>query len=210
MVAVYLAAGKSSRMGENKLALPLGATTIGSSALQKALHSILDYIIVVTREGDFLNWIDSSLFQVPFKNGWTSITCKDSDKGQAHSLSCGLRAAMRMKPLGVMVLLADQPFLSERTINDLVLRYGKLRQEKESLPFIAASFQGLPKPPIVFSPTFVPQLLTLEGDEGARQLFRKPISFEGVLVDYENDWEFFDVDTKEVYEELRGLDTSHD
>lgn len=203
IIAVYLAAGKSSRMGVNKLALPLGEKTIGNRALEKAIESEIDYTIVVTRAEDTLQWIDSTLFQPPLRTRWKSVACRDADKGQAHSLQSGLRAAMDMKPKGIMILLADQPLLSSIIINDLVIRYRKMHLEINNLPFIGASCQGIQRPPIIFSPKVVPDLLKLEGDEGARQLIKKK-KLAGILVDYKNVWDFFDVDTKEEYELLKG------
>ncbi|MBT2728706.1 NTP transferase domain-containing protein [Bacillus sp. ISL-75] len=203
VIAVYLAAGKSRRMGVNKLALPWGQKTVGNSALEKAVNSKLDYTIVVTRDEDTLKWIDGTLFGSPLRERWKALRCRDADKGQAHSLQCGLLAAMEMEPKGIMILLADQPLLPVEIINDLVKRYLKIHQENKEVPFIAASFQGIPRPPIIFSPKVVPDLQKLEGDEGARQLIKKE-KLTGILVNYENGWDFFDVDTKEEYDRLKG------
>lgn len=210
IIAIYLAAGNSRRMGLNKLALQLGTMTIGNSGLQTALKSTLEHIIVVTREGDALEWIDEALFRSSDRNRWTAVTCQDAEKGQAHSLQCGLRAAMNRNPKGIMILLADQPLLPVSIINDLVLRYVMVYQDIGNIEFVAASFQGIPRPPIIFSPVAVPKLLKLKGDEGARQLFRMKTPLGGLLVDYENAWAFFDVDTKEEYERLRMGGTGRD
>ncbi|WHY67912.1 NTP transferase domain-containing protein [Neobacillus sp. SuZ13] len=207
VIAVCLAAGKSQRMGINKLALPWGKRSIGQSVLEKAVKSELSFTIVVTREADHLHWIERSLFQTPLQEKWKAVICQDSDLGQAHSLHTGLREAMEMEPKGIMILLADQPLLPVKIINDLVFRYMKGHHQNIDIPFLAASFQGIPRPPIIFSTKVVPDLLKLEGDEGARQLFRKS-QLTGKLVDYENSWDFFDVDTKEDYEILKGVGTS--
>lgn len=204
VIAVYLAAGRSQRMGIiNKLELPLGEKTIGNSVLEKAIKSELTYTIVVTRKGDQLKWIDGSLWQVPLLGKWEAVICQEADNGQAHSLHRGLKAAMEMKPRGIMVLLADQPLLPISMINDLIVRYLKEIEQNINISFLAASFRGIPRPPIIFSPKVVPDLLKLEGDEGARQLFKKA-QISGRIVDYENRWDFFDVDTKEDYEVLKG------
>lgn len=205
VISVYLAAGKSRRMGGNKLALPFGEKTIGNSALEKAVNSELDYTIVVARDEDPLDWIDRTLFETPLRERWKAVVCQDANKGQAHSMHCGLLAAMEMGPEGVMVLLADQPLLPVGMINDLVLRYQKVNQGEKDVTFLAASFQGIPRPPIIFSPKVVPDLLKLKGDEGARQLF-KEAKLTGILVDYKNGWDFFDVDTKDEYERLKGCE----
>ncbi|MEH7076706.1 NTP transferase domain-containing protein [Neobacillus drentensis] len=203
VIAIYLAAGLSRRMGMNKLELPWGEKTIGNSVLEKAVRSDLTYTIVVTRRSDRLGWIDGALFQPPLREKWKSVVCPEAEKGQAHSLHWGLHAAMEMGPKGIMVLLADQPLLPLRTINQLIFQYLECRRENINILFLAASFQGIPRPPIIFSPQAVPELLKLEGDEGARQLF-KQAKLNGKLVDYENGWDFYDVDTKEEYEILKG------
>ena len=46
VVGIYLAAGKSQRMGTpNKLALPVGKMSLGSLALETALKSSLDKVL---------------------------------------------------------------------------------------------------------------------------------------------------------------------
>ncbi|WP_144554272.1 NTP transferase domain-containing protein [Bacillus sp. X1(2014)] len=207
VIAVILAAGKSQRMGSNKLALPWGKKSIGHSIIEKAVKSNLRYTIVVTREADHLHWIDRPLFQTLLREKWKAVVCQDADLGQAHSLHRGLREAMKMEPKGIMILLADQPLLPIQIINDLVSRYTEGLRQNIDISFWAASFQGIPRPPIIFSPKVVPDLLKLEGDEGARQLFKKA-QLTGRFVDYENGWDFFDVDTKEEYEILKGVGMS--
>ena len=44
IAGVYLAAGSSSRMGSNKLQLPVGTKTLGSLAVQTALQTSLHRI----------------------------------------------------------------------------------------------------------------------------------------------------------------------
>jgi molybdenum cofactor cytidylyltransferase len=209
IIAVLLAAGKSKRMKENKLVLPLGGTTIGNMALQNAIKSELDHIIVVTREGDSLDWIDSALCQTHPRNRWTPITCLDAEKGQSHSVRCGLMAAEKLKPKGVMILLADQPFLSIRLINDLILIYGEHCKNGKTIPFLAACYQGVPRPPIIFSAETFPKLMQLKGDEGARNLLQNQ-KLAGVRVEYENAWDFLDIDTKDEYERITGGGTKYD
>lgn len=200
LVAIFLAAGKSSRMGENKLALPLGMATVGSSALKTALNSKLDHIIVVTRQDDPLQWLEGSFFQSPLQEKWSHCPCRDSDKGQAHSLKCGLQAAIAMKAKGMMVLLGDQPFLLEETINQLIFYSDQESLMKENPSYIATSYKGMPRPPILFFPDFVPSLLKLEGDEGARHLLRGSSFIKKLLIEMDNDKNFMDIDTKEDYE----------
>jgi len=63
IVAVYLAAGASKRMGRNKLLLPLGNGCLGSKALRKAVSSKVNHTIVVTKKGDILSGLTLFFFQ---------------------------------------------------------------------------------------------------------------------------------------------------
>ncbi|MDP4103739.1 MAG: NTP transferase domain-containing protein [Bacillota bacterium] len=200
---VYLAAGQSRRMGENKLALPLRKSTVGSMAFQAALLSKLEHIIVVTKENDCLSWMDPSFFQKPLNEKWSLARCQDVVLGQAHSLKCGLHAAQKRHPNGIMVLLADQPFLHVKLINDLIILGEQFQKKKDmnEITYVAASFQGVPRPPILFLQQAFPFLLELKGDEGARQLFQKSI-LKGKLLELSDERIFFDLDTKEDYESV--------
>lgn len=196
--AVFLAAGQSSRMGENKLALPLKNTTVGSLALRAALQSELEHTFVVTKQDDELEWVEPAFFQSPFQKKWTLSRCQNSHLGQAHSLICGLKAALEQNPSGILILLADQPFVQSKTINQLISIGEQIRENKRDTHYIAASKQGKPRPPILFFQHMVPYLLNLDGDEGARQLIRNA-SFKGLLVEIKEENAFFDIDTKEDY-----------
>lgn len=197
IIAIYLAAGKSSRMGGNKLSLPLSTCTIGSSALRTALSSSLEHVLVVSKIADSLDWIDPSLFCSPYSSQWSPVVCDDAEKGQAHSLQRGLHAAMSMNPKGIMVLLADQPFLSRSIIEQLITVYNHAHQGD----FVAASFEETPRPPVIFSPRVIPKLMKLQGDVGARKIFQE---LEGMFVEFREARDFYDIDTKEDYERVLG------
>ena len=197
IIAIYLAAGKSSRMGENKLSLPLSTCTIGSTALRTAISSSLEHVLVVSKKEDSLEWVDPSLFCSPYSSQWSHVVCDDAEKGQAHSLQRGLLSAMSVNPKGIMVLLADQPYLSKATIEKVVTTYISAHQQD----FVAACYEGIPRPPVIFSPHVIPKLMKLQGDVGARKIFKE---LEGMFVEFANTRDFYDIDTKEDYERVLG------
>lgn len=198
IVAIYLAAGRSSRMGTNKLSLPFRTFTIGNSSLRTALSSSLEHVFVVTKKEDSLDWIDPSLFCSPYSSRWSQVVCNDAKKGQAHSLKRGILAAMSENPKGIMILLADQPYLSSATINELVTTYINDSVQRD---FVAASYDGIPRPPVIFSPSVIPNLMKLQGDVGARRLLQE---LEGIYVQFPYAQDFYDIDTKEDYERVLG------
>lgn len=199
VVGIYLAAGSSRRMGENKLSLPFENTTVGCMGLRTAILSELSHIIVVVKEDDELDWIDGDLLTDAYKERWSYVRCPEAKQGQAHSLRCGLYSAK--KASGIMVLLADQPLLPLWVMNELLLQY-KARRKTECIPFLAASYQGVIRPPVIFSNNMLPSLLQLEGDIGARQLLQGQHQW---TIEYHEAESFLDIDTKAEYERVKGV-----
>jgi molybdenum cofactor cytidylyltransferase len=199
VVGIYLAAGRGSRMGCDKLALPLGGMALGSHALFAAIRSPLQKTIVVSREEtEVPSWIDPMFSMWPWNQRFQAAYCPSADKGQANSLRCGLKTALRTSPDAdaVMVLLSDQPFVTTSMIAQLLAHYSET-----DAPFVAARRAGddFPRPPIVIGRSLFPDLFEMKGDEGARRLLRDP-SISGRFIDFGDPALFYDVDTKEQYD----------
>lgn len=197
VVGIYLAAGSGTRMGGgvHKLALPIGERTLGSLALQAALQSRLDHVVVITRAEDEAEWIDPVLRAEPFCEKWTLVACADAARGQAHSLRCGVQAVQERGAAAGIVMLADQPFISSEMIDKLIDIFAQDR------PFyVASGHQGLIQPPLLFAAELFPELLRLQGDEGARKILRREQGFPGQTVEFADARAFFDVDTPGAYQ----------
>ncbi len=72
-----------------------------------------------------------------------------------QNLSPGLDAAM--------ILLCDQPRVTTRVMDALLLLQGS--------SIIASSYGGSLGPPAIFPVEFFPELIALEGDQGAKKIF---------------------------------------
>ncbi|RDY90278.1 NTP transferase domain-containing protein [Bacillus amyloliquefaciens] len=193
--AIYLAAGTSRRMGTDKRSLFLNGVSLGSMALKHALLSKLDHIFIITRKGDSLHWLSAFFFLYPMSNKWSQVECEQADKGQGHSIQCGLQRAVEYEADAVIILLADQPFVTTNIINTLIDSY----QKEHRYSFIAAENQHLPMPPILFSKQCFPLLHQLKGDQGARYVIRKSMINTGKMVSFQDPLLFYDVDTIEDY-----------
>ena len=198
IVGIYLAAGLSTRMGSDKLRLPLGTMPLGNYALRAALSSDLDHVVIVSWDGE-ADWMDSSLYAEPKSRKWSVVPCSDAHLGQASSLRCGVMAAQEMKAEAIMILLADQPLITPSMINKLLLAY----QSHPNSSFAASRYEGLARPPVLFSKEKFPDLLTLQKDQGARQLIRNDPS--GICLDFTSPHLFMDVDTPDDYRNLLEL-----
>jgi len=189
IVGIYLAAGKSSRMGRNKLNLPIGETFVGSIGFRAAMESQLDVTIAVTRKGDSLHWL------APFskKGGWKRV---EADGKQSDSLKAGLTAASELEANAVMVLLADQPFVTSVMINQLIAEFCSCSY----IPYFSFLDQGLLKPPILIAKELFPAMMCLTGDQGARALLRGEWKGQGKFLEANDGRPFMDIDTKEDYQ----------
>lgn len=191
IVAVYLAAGSSRRMGHNKLALPFGGCSLGSTALFTLIDSDIEKVIVVTNDLDNHKWISPSLKES--KKCYFTDNPK-ADEGQSYSLTFGVKQAITFGADAVMVVLADQPFVLKETMNQLIacFKYNKY-------DFVATSLNGVIGPPLIFSKTLFPQLLQLRGDKGARRMIRGSLRDRGMVIESNDDDSFFDIDTETDY-----------
>lgn len=198
-IGIYLAAGFSRRMGTNKLALPFGDTTLGSSALGQALRSRLQHVAIVTRPEDGMEWLDASFHDEAWAGRWSRVVCEDAFEGQSRSLISGLKACEARQAGAAVVLLADQPFVTKRVIDELVGRFLAARQEGRPCAYVAAAYQGVTMPPLLLARELFPELMRSEGDQGARGFIRSGKAGEGHIVDYEEPSLFCDIDTMEDY-----------
>ncbi|EFM09262.1 xanthine dehydrogenase subunit B [Paenibacillus curdlanolyticus YK9] len=200
IVGLLLAAGASSRMGQSKLALewPGTSETVGARCL-RLLQSAVSVSLVVVRPEQPLSWMRPSLAPAGLdKERLRILPCANAAEGLSASLRMGVSAAGAMGADAVLVMLADQPFVTEEVLASLVRRYG----DGSELDWVAATDGEGPKPPIVLSKRLFEQVETLRGDEGARRIVRQQSSLRGELVLVDEAC-FFDIDTPEQWAEAK-------
>lgn len=154
---VILAAGQSSRMpGSQKLLLDIAGVPMVRHVLEAASEGGCHQTVVVYAEDDVGRAVD----------GRTELVFNpDAASGMASSLQIGLRA-LRPEIEGLMVLLGDQPLVGSRTVATLLRAW----RREGSRPAVAVAQDGGWAPPVVLSRELWPQLMTLTGDAGARQV----------------------------------------
>ena len=199
-IGIYLAAGESKRMGKDKRYLQLNEQPLGSIVFKNALLSKIDHLVVVTRVIDSLDWLPSFAFSGPYSSKWSQIECREANRGQGHSLKTGLKKAIDIGADSVIILLADQPFVTAEVINTLLSSF----QKEPYYFFIAAANDHLPMPPILFTKICFPFLLQLNGDQGLRKVIRENLFNRGKMISFQDPMLFFDIDTVEDYELLQN------
>ncbi len=175
IVGLLLAAGSASRFGSDKLrhALPHGVPI----AVQAARHlkSEVPRVVAVVRPGsaEFSKALADEDCEV--------VVWENAAEGMGASLACAARAAGPAD--GYLVALADMPFIRRSSI-------AAVRDALAGGAAIAAPyFRARRGHPVGIAGRYLPDLLALKGDEGARQLLSKekvlkiPLGDPGVIRD---------------------------
>lgn len=161
VAAIVLAAGKSTRMGENKLLLPIHGVPMIVRAVDAALFSQACSTLVVVGH-DALNVIQL------LSECTTHIVHNEAfDSGMASSIRAGLNAL----PSGidaVLILLGDMPYITAVEIDGLIDAH-RAAPEAICVPLHG----GQRGNPVLWPSRYFPELLALEGDEGARSLLAR-------------------------------------
>ena len=125
--------------------------------------------------------------------GYDVVENPDPSLGQARSLCHGVSRAQEMGAEAVLVALADMPRVTAAHVY-------RMFDAADGAATIVASSDGVqPMPPALFGKDMYPELLALEGDQGARELIKRG---HHVVT---SPAELVDVDTQEDLRELREL-----
>jgi len=185
--ALVLGAGESRRMGKQKLLLPWAGKTVIEHIVDELLACRIDQLRVITGH-------DHEQLQLTLANYPVSLEYNDQyTQGMLSSVRCGLEA-LPQNCTGVLVALGDQPTLKASTVNLLLDQF--LQHPKIVLP----AYQGRRGHPLLFSSTYVPEILTQYETTGLRGLLQAhkqdvrevPVDSAAVL---------WDLDTPEDYRE---------
>jgi molybdenum cofactor cytidylyltransferase len=192
IAAVILAAGRSTRMGgPNKLLAEIGGKPLVRIVAEQVLASRASHVTVVT--GHQAAEVEKALrgLKVDF------VYNPDFVDGLASSVKAGI-AAVPAKADGAIVCLGDMPLIDAHLIDRLIAAFAPDRGGLITLPVS----DGRRGNPVLWSRRFFKELMTLDGDIGARHLIAK--HSEAVAeVPVEGHGAFLDIDTPQALEAAR-------
>ncbi len=192
VACVVLAAGKSERMGRDKLLLPLGPKTVLEHAVDHALQAeAVREVILVTRPRNRKKVAE--LFRG--KNVRIVVNPRHRE-GMASSLQAGL-AAVDPASQAVLFALGDQPFVPAAVFDLLTDSYQR-HWDLVTLPL----YRGKRGNPVLFDRRLWPRLMELKGDTGGRELLSCVPEAEISQVETGIPGIMQDIDTPEDYERL--------
>jgi len=186
IAGVVLAAGTSSRMGQNKLTMPLGGKPLIRHAVEAALAGKLEPVIVVT--GNDADSVRRALADLPVRFA--------ENETFHEGLSTSLRAGIAAVPEacdGAMVLLGDMPAVGPELIKRLNAAFDPVR----SRAICVATARGERGHPVLWGRQFFSDIEQLKGDIGARGLMAQHPD-QVCEVEAGNDAPLTDIDTPQA------------
>ncbi|MGZ4869700.1 MAG: nucleotidyltransferase family protein [Halobacteriota archaeon] len=191
--AIVLAAGKSERMGQNKLLLRMnGGTLLGTILNAIAAADIHETVVVVGHNAEEIIKVVSLKRDAPL-----IVINRDYAQGMASSFQTGLRLLPHVD--AVFLVLGDQPILDK---NLLDIMMSKLRDNRETL-IVSPIYQGKKGHPVLFRRELFGEILGLNQNETIRDVIHR---HAGRLRTVEApEWTIVDMDTQEDYARIRAL-----
>jgi molybdenum cofactor cytidylyltransferase len=160
IAGVVLAAGTSSRMGRNKLFLPLGGTTVLRRAVGTARDAGLDPVLVVLGHES-----DRALAEL------AGLRCTPVENAEfARGMNTSVRAGISAVPddaSGAVLMLADMPFVTAAMLRALVDRY-----RAAEAPLVLSTYGDVLAPPILYGRALFGELRALDGDSCGKRVVK--------------------------------------
>ena len=162
VAGVILAAGTSSRLGRPKQLLDFGGEPLVRRVARIALATNLDSVTIVL--GAAARDIEPLLGDLSV----VIVTNPDFARGQASSMQAGIRAVPADTD-AILFLLGDQPTIEIATVNSVIDEFGH-----SGAAIVQAQYAGdVSGHPVLFSESLVPELMSIDGDEGGRGIIRR-------------------------------------
>lgn len=188
---VILAAGTSTRMGQPKQLLKWGDTNLVGHTITTAKASKAHNVIIVL--GAHYEKVAESIRD----DSVTIIQNKNYAEGMGTSIAYAAKFLLQSDSHydGVLLMLADQPFVTSVHLNKMILAF-----QPESQDIIATSYDDDTKGvPVLFDHTYLNTLYKLSGDGGAKGIVKKyPTHLKTLKASFKN----LDLDRYEVYQAL--------
>lgn len=158
--AIVLAAGSSSRMGQQKQLLKVD----GESLLKKTVQSIvaIDFKTVVVVLG-----ANAEAHRLAVQGLPVDIVenARWSD-GMGSSLKAGMEYLLTKGSFdAVLVSVCDQPLLSPEIVERIISEY-----HKSNKGIVASSYSDTAGVPALFDKSYFPELINLPDDQGAKKI----------------------------------------
>ena len=157
---ILLAAGSSSRMGQNKLLLKSGPDTLLENALKSAINSKAKKVIVVLGSNKEENK------KITKQYNTKTVLNESWEKGIGSSIKCGLNHLLKERHSleAVIISVCDQPRLSSDIIDGLIKIYQKTEKK-----IVTSAYNKSFGVPVLYDKSFFSALLKIPDAYGAKK-----------------------------------------
>lgn len=185
--SLILAAGSSSRLGSPKQLVEYRGEILISKITQSAL-AVTDSVLVVLGANE--NIIQPKLMELYQENKYKLKIMVNSDwnEGIGNSISFGVKQLFDTSD-AILILLCDQPFVDFLLLQKMMQYFANTKYS-----IIACKYANQLGVPILFDKKYFSELMSLNGDIGAKVLLKKHI--ESIMsIDFPDG--IYDIDTQE-------------
>lgn len=162
VAGVVLAAGTSTRMGQNKLFMELAGETLVRRIVGRVSKAAVDPLIVVL--GYQAERVQEALVGIPYR----PVLNPDYPRGVNSSLRTGIQAVSETPVRAAVVVLADMPFVTTAMIETLIDRY-----RRSDAPLVISDYGGVNAPPMLYDRSLFGELAASEGQGCGKHVVKR-------------------------------------
>ncbi len=178
LTCIILAAGKSTRMKQQKMLLPFKGSTVIENVVTASIQSNVKHTIVVT--GSQQELISQQLKSLDVE----IIQNAKFEDGMLSSVQCGVMALRQCDAF--LVLPGDQALVKSTSINHLIKMY-----DDSQKGLLIPTYYDRKGHPVIIDSKYKNQIMKLDHSIGLRQLFHEneddlalvPIDSNEILID---------------------------
>ncbi|HEV8515009.1 MAG TPA: nucleotidyltransferase family protein, partial [Cyclobacteriaceae bacterium] len=162
-VAVILAAGSSSRMGQSKQLLKIGGETLIRKTTKEVIDSGVDRVAVVLGSNQEIHRKEIVDLRIEV------ITNSNWEEGMGSSIKSGVRYVIDHFPLcqSILFTVCDQPLLTSDHLKKMIHSF---QIEKTSI--VASFYSDSPGVPALFDRSMFEKLLEIDDKHGAKKIIQ--------------------------------------
>ncbi len=190
VAALILAAGESSRMGQDKALLAYHGGTFLESILRTLREAAIARIAVV------LGHHASEIQEAVNLAGAEVVLNPNYHRGQTSSLQMGLKALETEEVEAVVLCLVDHPEISARTVRQIVAAF-----RDSGAPVVIPTYRGRRGHPVLIGRQLFDELQALGPEAGANKVVRRHREATK-FVEVDDPGILLDIDDPESYRRL--------
>jgi molybdenum cofactor cytidylyltransferase len=194
VAAVVLAAGKSERMGRNKLLLKLGGKALIEHILDALEASKVNEIVVVLGNKP----MEVADVIKPRLNRTRIIVNENYEEGMTSSFKTGLKQIEHAD--AALLILGDQLILDQELVNAMI---EEMEKNRGRALIVSPIYEGKKGHPLLFSEELFKEILALKDGEVIRDIVHRHID-QFLNINGPN-WTKMDIDTPKDFEDAVQL-----